>query len=505
MNVAVLAQHLHPNATLSAMEMSRLNSNSIDGAGKNASSHVEPSYTDNVTRSNTQESPLERTDTSEGLSHLHENGQEYRVHGIRWFGLIQLILLNIVVSWDWLSFSPVANTAAEFYSTNPSIINWLSIAFQFAFVAAAPCTIYVLHKGGPRLAMVTASILILAGNWIRYGGTRTATPSFGLTMFGQILIGVAQPFVLSAPTYYSDLWFTPRGRISATAVMSLANPFGGAVGQLVNPFIATKAKDIPNMVLYVAIISTVASIPSFFVPAKPRTPVSPSSTHTAPGLRASWQLLKSNATFWLIVIPFWVYVGFFNSLSSLLTQVLTPYGFSEDQSGIAGAVLILVGLVSAACTSPAIDRYKAYVLMIRVLVPIIALSYLVFIWCPGSRSLAAPYFVLAVLGAASFSLVPIALEFLVEVTFPIGPEISSTLCWTGGQLFGGLFIIISDALKENRNAKPPFTMGKALVFEAVVALAVVPCVFILGRIGDVHSKRLQIDKQVHHVIASSAS
>jgi FLVCR family MFS transporter 7 len=73
-------------------------------------------------------------------------------------------------------------------------------------------------------------------------------------MFGQILCGFAQPFVLAAPTRYSDLWFTNRGRVAATAVMSLANPFGGALAQLIDPFWANSASDIPNMVLYIAII-----------------------------------------------------------------------------------------------------------------------------------------------------------------------------------------------------------------------------------------------------------
>jgi len=73
-------------------------------------------------------------------------------------------------------------------------------------------------------------------------------------MFGQILTGFAQPFVLASPTRYSDLWFTNRGRIAATAVMSLANPFGGALAQLIDPFLASDAEQIPNMVLYIAII-----------------------------------------------------------------------------------------------------------------------------------------------------------------------------------------------------------------------------------------------------------
>jgi MFS transporter, FLVCR family, MFS-domain-containing protein 7 len=73
-------------------------------------------------------------------------------------------------------------------------------------------------------------------------------------MFGQTLVGLAQPFVLSAPTRYSDLWFSERGRVSATAVASLANPLGGALAQLIDPFWATKASEIPNMILYVSIL-----------------------------------------------------------------------------------------------------------------------------------------------------------------------------------------------------------------------------------------------------------
>ena len=401
---------------------------------------------------------------------------------------------QLVDDLQWLSFSPVANTAADFFSTTPSIINWLSTAFLFAFVVAAPATIYALHTGGPRLAIIAASLFILLGNWIRYAGTRTSPPSYGLTMFGQILNGLAQPFVLSAPTRYSDLWFSPAGRVSATAIASLANPFGGALGQLITPFLATKPSDIPNMTLYIAIISSVATIPSFFIPSKPRTPVSASSTHTAHSLRTTLRLLITNPTVYLIFLPFATYVGLFNSLSSLLTQILTPYNFSETSSGIAGALLILVGLVAAAITSPIVDRTKAYLPIIKVLVPLNAFCYLVFIWAPGTHAAAAPYAILSVLGAASFSLVPVALELLVEVTWPVGPEASSTICWAGGQLLGGIFIVFSDALEDGKEASPPFTMRRALVFQAVVAAVVVPCVLALGRFGSVKSQRLDVDK-----------
>ena len=338
---------------------------------------------------------------------------------------------------------------------------------------------------------------MLVGNWLRYAGTRCT--SFPLVMFGQILIGLAQPFVLAAPTHYSNLWFSPRGRCSATAVASLANPLGGALVQLVNPFIATSPFAIPRMTLYAAIIATGVVIPSFFMPIRPPSPSSPASNpnQASPSVRESMTLLFTNVNFYLLLAPFTVYVALFNSATSILTQVLTPYGFTEDESGIAGALLIVVGLVAAAILSPLIDRTKAYLLFIRILVPIIAACYLAFVWAPSTRSLVAPYVILSVLGAASFSLLPMALEFLVEVTYPVGSEVGSIIFWTGGQLFGGIFIIASDALQSDSNAEPPYHMHNALIFQAVMAWLVVPAVVALGLTGGgVKLGRKEIDGSV---------
>lgn len=118
----------------------------------------------------------------------------------------------------------------------------------------------------------------------------------------------------------------------------------------------------------------------------------------------------------MISYAYAVLVGLFNSISSLLNQILEPYGFTETDAGIAGALLIVVGLVFAAISSPIIDRTKKFLLFIKILVPVVALCYLVFIWAPPSKSLAAVYVVLSVMGAASFSLVPVALEYLTEIS-----------------------------------------------------------------------------------------
>ncbi|KAL3962523.1 hypothetical protein ACCO45_004046 [Purpureocillium lilacinum] len=421
---------------------------------------------------------------------------EYRTYKRRWFGLVQLTLMNIVVSWDWLTFAPVADNAATYYNVSKSTINWISTAFFLAFVAIFPLTIAVLHRG-PKLAFMVAAVLILVGNWVRYAGsTSTSGGHIAHVMAGEILIGFAQPFILAAPTRYSDLWFTNRGRVAATA--------------LINPLWVKGPEDISKMVLYVSIISTVCSVPAFFVPAAPPTPVGPSAETPKLRLRESVGVVTRSPELWLVLVPFFIFVGFFNSISSLLNQMMVPYGFTDDEAGIGGAVLILVGLVAAAISSPILDRTKAFLLALKLFIPVIGLCYLVFIWMPETRSIAGPYVVLAALGASSFALVPVALEFLIELSHPLSPEVTSTTAWAGGQLFGAIFVIVSDALTDGDDADPPRNMKRALIFQAVIALVVCPLPLALGLFGrrdKVVLRRVRSDEQGRegHVVSAATA
>ncbi|PIA94463.1 Major facilitator superfamily domain-containing protein 7 [Cercospora beticola] len=404
----------------------------------------------------------------------------YRVYKARWFGLVQLLLLNAIVSWDWLTFAAVSDTSAKFFRVKSTGINWLSTAFLFAFALSAPATIWVLNKYGPKASITIASVLILIGNWIRYAGAAVDDGYFYVVLAGQLLIGLAQPFVLAAPTRYSDMWFSDAGRVGAIAVTSLANPLGGAIGQIVGPLFASKPSDVPNMVLYVSIISSAATIPSLFLPAKPPTP--PSARAEAPklDLHAALRQLPRNGSFYLMLAPFAVYVGCFNATSSLITQIFHPYGISEDDAGLAGGILIIAGLVASAIMSPIVDRTKKHLWAVKILVPIIAIAYTVLIFMPLTRDIVGPYVVCGVLGAASFSLLPVALDLLTIVTFPVSPEVSSVVAWTGGQLLGAIFIVVMDQLKGGWDGQPAKTMLTALIFQAGMAWLVVPCALLLG-------------------------
>lgn len=210
--------------------------------------------------------------------------RQYRVYKRRFLGLAQITLLNIIVSWNWLTFAPVSKTSSQYFNVSESGINWLSTGFLFAFVVASPAAVYTLNRS-VKTAMITAACLMIVGSWIRYAGGRAGgggDGTFGVVLFGQMIIGLAQPFVLAAPTRFSDQWFMETGRISATAVASLGNPFGGALGQLIDPFWADKPGEIPNMVLYVAILVCLPF--PFCNPHSNHSHLTPDHTHLPPHL-----------------------------------------------------------------------------------------------------------------------------------------------------------------------------------------------------------------------------
>lgn len=148
--------------------MPRLESNETErSATYQGSSNGKASTELRAVTSNESSEPI--TQSGELIEPDH---QHYRVYKRRFFGLAQLALLNIIVSWDWLTFAAVSTTSSRFFDVPQSSINWLSTAFLFAFVVVAPLVLWTLNKGGPKHSMLVASALVFVGNWIRYGELR---------------------------------------------------------------------------------------------------------------------------------------------------------------------------------------------------------------------------------------------------------------------------------------------------------------------------------------------
>jgi hypothetical protein len=142
--------------------------------------------------------------------------------------------------------------------------------------------------------------------------------------------------------------------------------------------------------------------------------------------------LVQSLEWYLIIIAFWVYTGLFVATTSVINQIVTPYGFSDTEAGIGGGLLIVLGLVFSAITAPIIDRTKKFILVIKCGVVVGGLCYLALVWVPSAKEVGALYAVLCCIGISSLAIVPVVLEVLTEFSYPGGAEITSTTAWAGG-------------------------------------------------------------------------
>ncbi|BFZ61259.1 hypothetical protein YB2330_002318 [Saitoella coloradoensis] len=410
----------------------------------------------------------------------------------RHYGLLSLILLNLSCALVFIALPPVASSAKAYFSLpTATVINWQSTLGMFAYVPASILSALSVRRFGVQNAMCVGAGMMVVGVWLRYAGARRV--EIGVVILGQVFVGFAQAFFLNVPAYYSNMWYGPHARITTTALMSLSNPLGQALGSLIAPFVASSPSRIPFWLLICALIGSVSTISALLIPGD-RTLFS--ASHATPTtLMSSIRQLRRNRRFMCLLVQFSVYVGFFNAFTFLLEQLLTPSGLSPDAAGIAGAITILSGLVASGLFSPIMDHRTPaqQVRAIQVLTTMVAGSYIAFIpllATTGTRTpVAGVYVICAVLGAASFILLPLSLEKAVSLTHPagVGVEISTTAMWIGGELMGGFFIVIMDALRNEGDVRDggggvfgEGGMGWGVVFMGVVSGAAVPFAWMLG-------------------------
>lgn len=66
-------------------------------------------------------------------------GGGYRLYRRRWFGLAVLMAQNIVISWGWLTYAPVADLTQQWFGlASASPVNWLSTVIFFSYAVASP-------------------------------------------------------------------------------------------------------------------------------------------------------------------------------------------------------------------------------------------------------------------------------------------------------------------------------------------------------------------------------
>ncbi|KAG8770879.1 hypothetical protein FRC12_004008 [Ceratobasidium sp. 428] len=384
-------------------------------------------------------------------------------------------------------------------------VNWLGNSVNLVYLPVSILVPLGCSRWGLRISCAIGSLSLLISAWVRYAGTaKGLSPEgkYALLLIGQVFTGFAQPWFQILGPKYSEVWFDLRGRTTATMIIAIANPIGAALSQLIAPAFST----VRDSVLVLGIVTTVAVPTVLLIYPLPPTPPTFAGSHPSPPAAQVFRAFIGNARpgeavmsrrerldMAINTLIFGVLVAAFDAFSILINQIFAPYGYSSDASGIFGGVLILAGIVGAAVMSPIFDRYLTHHLALaaKILVPILAGSYVGLIWDVRANNDAGIYVLMVVIGISSFTLLPVALEIGCEVTR--SAETSSAVLWFAGNLLSVVFVLSMDALRDDSpTANPPSNMQKSLIFQACfVAAAAVSVLALKGQ-----QSRREMDVQI---------
>lgn len=365
----------------------------------------------------------------------------YRVYGYRWVVQVAFMLVVVVNQLLWITFAPITSTAADFYHVTDLEIGLLSLSFMAVFIVMSIPASWVIDSRGLRLGVGIGAALTAVFGLIR----GLAGASYNLVLISQIGIAIGQPFVLNAITKVAARWFPMQERATASGLGSLAIYVGILMGLALTPYL-TSALGIPGMLQMYGAFSVVAALAfAILIRERPPTPPCPPEQEARSLVLDGLRETIRKGAFLRLMIVFFVGLGVFNAVTTWIENIVGPRGFSSEQAGIIGGVMIVGGMVGALVLPSLSDRYRRRVpfivgSLIGALVGLIGLTL------AGSYGLLLASSFL--LGASLLSAGPIGFQYGAEIAYPAPEGTSNGLLLLMGQISGIVFILGMDSLKS---------------------------------------------------------
>ncbi len=350
----------------------------------------------------------------------------------------------------WLTYAPVTTAAAEHYDVSVTAIGWLANVFPLLYVVLAiPAGLALDRQPGTALGWGVA--LTAVGGVVRLGGD-----SFGWALAGQLLVAVAQPFVLNAITGVVAV-LPERSRPTGIAI--------GSGGLFLGMVVALGAGAVVGGDHLVALmvgeaVVAVAAAAAFLV-VRRSSPAPVPMVSGEPGeLRAVWTDPVLRRVAQLAFLGFGVFIG----LVTWLQALLEPRGVSESQAGTIITVAVAVGAVGSMVVAAVFEDRGVEVLLLR-LALVAAVVGCVLLAVATGVAVATIGAVLAVL--ALLTALPWLLS-LCERRADGSVASATALLWLAGNLGGLLVAVVVGALVDYPAA--------AFLLMAAVALGALPLV-----------------------------
>ncbi|XP_054666373.1 solute carrier family 49 member A3 isoform X2 [Grus americana] len=373
---------------------------------------------------------------AEAASLLGERGlgglAQFKTYRRRWFLLAAVCLLNCSNAMLWLTFAPVADKTAAYFSISLEMVNWLSIVYLLISIPFGLVATWVLDSVGLRCAVILSAWLNMMGSIIRMFSVlkflSLGSQNYWYLFVGQCLCALAQPLIIFSPTKLAALWFPDHQRATANMIASMS--------------------------------VTACALATVGIREKvPPTPPSASATNsTSQPFLTGLKMLLRNKPYIILAVCFGGGIGMFTCFSALLEQILCEKGYSNEFAGLNGALFTVCGLLGAFLLGLYVDRTRKFIESTKICFCLSALASIVFAVASRFRHQAVTLAISSSLfGFFGFAIYPIAMELAVECSYPVGEGTSTGLIFVASQIEGVILMILLQALTIRVSEDPSST------------------------------------------------
>lgn len=174
-------------------------------------------------------------------------------------------------------------------------------------------------------------------------------------------MALSQPPLLIGPPKLASVWFGQDERSVATSIAALSNLLGMLLSFVLGPFIVTQGSEFILLYLIEASFATLISVLTIILfRGKPASPPSASAHAVEEPLLKSLKHLVQQKNYILLTLVFGLGYGVFSGLFTVLDQVVEPQGYSKNDSGFFGIVMLGSGIVGGGLAGVILDKTRAY-------------------------------------------------------------------------------------------------------------------------------------------------
>ncbi|MBP1694218.1 MAG: transporter, family, protein 7 [Chloroflexi bacterium] len=386
---------------------------------------------------------------------------EYKVYNYRWVVLAVFMFVNVTIQMLWISFGSITLPASQFYGVGDLQIGLLSMVFMIVFIPLSLPVAWMIDTWG-FYRSVSAGAIIMAVFGIARG---LVGDNYTLVLLTTIGIAISQPFFLNSWTKVAARWFPILERATATGLAAVGNFIGTGIGLALTPLLIERWS-IPGALLSYGIVAAISSV--LFISLareKPLTPPCPPEMEARALMLDGLRTLLRSAPFWVLMAVFLVANGIFNGLSTWIESIVRPRGFSPDQAGAIGGLLLLGGILGAIVLPTLSDksrRRKPYLLLgvLGCLPWLLGLTFATQYWMLMVSAL--------LFGFMLIGIAPIGYQYAAELTFPVPEGTSNGMLSMAGQI-SVVFIFGMEALRAPNGS---FTLSLLLLAGLMLVNAV---------------------------------